>query len=109
MLPAFRPGDRLLVGPAIGIRPGAVVAVRDPRSPHGLMVKRVRLIEGAWVDVRGDNAGASTDSRQFGLVARSDLAGRVIYRYGPAGRIGWWPGQTAWPAEYHRDACQGAG
>jgi nickel-type superoxide dismutase maturation protease len=94
MRPAFEPGDRLLVGPAVGVRPGAVVAVTDPRSPGQLMVKRVRSLDRNRVDVRGDNESASTDSRQFGPLPRSQLQGRVLYRYGPAHRTGWWPGRT---------------
>jgi nickel-type superoxide dismutase maturation protease len=94
MLPTFHPGDRLLIGPAARIRAGSVVAVRDPRAPERLMVKRVRRIDRTWVDVRGDNEAASTDSRHLGAMRRSHLAGRVMYRYAPAGRTGWWPGQT---------------
>jgi hypothetical protein len=67
------------------------------------MVKRVQILDRNWVDVRGDNEAASTDSRQFGLIPRSHLAGRVIYRYGPVGRTGWWPG------DYHRSACHRVG
>jgi nickel-type superoxide dismutase maturation protease len=98
MLPAFRAGDRLLIGPRVWLRPGAVVAVEDPRCPGRLMVKRVHAVGPTWVDVRGDNQPASTDSRQFGPVPRSRLAGRIVYRYGPAGRTGWWPGQARRPA-----------
>ena len=97
MLPAFRPGDRLLIGPPAWVRGGTVVAVEDPRSPGRLMVKRVHAVGPTWVDVRGDNPQASTDSRQFGLLPRSGLTGRVLFRYGPAGRTGWWPGRTSGP------------
>jgi len=92
MLPTFRPGDRLLVGPTVRIRPGQVVAVIDPRPPGRLLVKRVRAVRTGWVDVRGDNDAASTDSRRFGSVPRSSLVGRVLYRYSPPERTGWFPG-----------------
>jgi nickel-type superoxide dismutase maturation protease len=94
MRPAFEPGDRLLIGPPARIGPGSVVAISDPRDPGHLMVKRVRSLERAGVDVRGDNEAASTDSRQLGLIPRSHLAGRVLYRYSPAGRTGWLPGHV---------------
>jgi nickel-type superoxide dismutase maturation protease len=94
MLPAFEPGDRLLIGPPIRIGPGSVVAIADPRCPDRLMVKRVWSLDRTWVDVRGDHPGASTDSRQLGPIRRSHLAGRVLYRYGPAGRTGWLPGDA---------------
>ena len=89
MLPTFQAGDRLLVSPSVRVRAGQVVAVADPRPPGRLMVKRVHAVERRWVDVRGDNEAASTDSRQLGPIPRSNLAGRVIYRYGPTGRTGW--------------------
>ena len=92
MRPAFQPGDRLLLGPALRVRTGQVVAVTDPREPGRLLVKRVHAVTRWSVEVRGDNEDASTDSRQFGPLPWSRLAGRVIYRYAPAGRIGWFPG-----------------
>jgi nickel-type superoxide dismutase maturation protease len=91
MLPAFEPGDRLLVIPAWPARVGQVVAVRDPRNRSRILIKRVRARFGSQFDVRGDNATESTDSRHFGLVSRSALAGRVVYRYWPASRVGWRP------------------
>jgi nickel-type superoxide dismutase maturation protease len=94
MRPAFEPGDRLLIGPPARIGPGSVVAIADTRYPDRLMVKRVRSLGPTWVDVRGDNEAASTDSRQLGLMPRSQLTGRVLYRYGPAGRTGWLPGHV---------------
>jgi nickel-type superoxide dismutase maturation protease len=91
MTPAFQPGDRLLVGPVGRVRPGAVVALPDPRRPDRLLVKRVRTSEAGRLDVRGDNQSASTDSRHFGLVPRRRVIGRVVYRYAPPARVGWWP------------------
>jgi nickel-type superoxide dismutase maturation protease len=92
MLPTFAAGDRLLLGPMGRVRPGQVVAVTDPRSPPRLLVKRVHSADRRGIDVRGDNARASTDSRHLGLIPKSHLAGRVVYRYGPPGRTGWFPG-----------------
>lgn len=91
MLPAFQTGDRLLIGPAGHVRPGYVIAVADPRSPGRLLVKRVVARTGPQVDVRGDNEGASTDSRHFGPVPVATIAGRVLYRYAPPSRTGWLP------------------
>jgi len=88
MRPALEPGDRVLVVP-LRARVGDVIALRDPRARDRIIVKRVHaMIEGA-LDVRGDNAGASTDSRTFGVVAPTAVLGRVVYRYAPAGRTGW--------------------
>lgn len=91
MLPALEPGDRLLVVGPWPVRAGHVVAVRDPRYPRRLLVKRVRSLGADGVDVRGDNDAASTDSRHFGPVPARLLVGRVVYRYAPAERTGWMP------------------
>ena len=92
MLPAFEPGDRLVLGPAGRSKPGQVVALPDPRDASRLLIKRIRTVNGSTVEVRGDNDAASTDSRDFGPVPRTGLSGRVVYRYAPPGRTGWMPG-----------------
>ena len=92
MRPSLEAGDRVLAVRARGrrgVRPGQLVVVRDPRLPARLLVKRVTAAGAGGVVVRGDNVGASTDSRDFGPVDR--VWGRVVYRYAPparAGRIG---------------------
>lgn len=86
MRPALEPGDRLLAVRWPRARPGDLVVVRDPRVPARLLVKRVAAAGPGGVEVRGDNAGASTDSRAFGPVPR--IWGRPVYRYAPPGRAG---------------------
>jgi nickel-type superoxide dismutase maturation protease len=105
MAPALMAGDRLVVLRAPCVvqpwpPPGTVVAVRDPREPSRILVKRVARADRrtGTLEVRGDAPHASTDSRTFGPVARSDLVGRAVYRYAPAGRSSAAP----WPAEYDR-------
>lgn len=88
MLPAFEPGDRLLIVPVAGAVAGQVVAVRDPRQPDRILVKRVRAVTPEGVDVRGDNPSASTDSRHFGPVESTAIVGRIVYRYHPPTRAG---------------------
>jgi nickel-type superoxide dismutase maturation protease len=88
MEPGLRPGDRLLVVPVLRIKEGQVVAVSDPRQPGRVLVKRIHSIRNGLVEVRGDNAGESTDSRHFGRVPRSSVIGRAVYRYAPSGRSG---------------------
>jgi nickel-type superoxide dismutase maturation protease len=89
MLPAFHPGDRLLVIPLARVREGDVVAVDDPGRVGRLLVKRVHRLAGDRLDVRGDNPAASTDSRQFGLLPVGAVRGRAVYRYHPPDRSGW--------------------
>lgn len=81
MEPALFEGDRLLVVRSRRVGPGDIVAVRDPRHPARLLVKRVTSVVGDEVTVHGDNASASTDSRVFGPLPRGALLGRVIRRY----------------------------
>jgi nickel-type superoxide dismutase maturation protease len=92
MRPGFQPGDRLLVVRLPGwarLVPGAVVAARDPRDPGRLLLKRVAGVdEDGRVVLHGDNAAASTDSREFGPLARSAVWGVARYRYAPPSRAG---------------------
>lgn len=87
MHPTLEPADRVLVLP-LRARVGDVIALRDPRVPARVIIKRVHDIVDGELDVRGDNTAASTDSRTFGPVGRRAVLGRVVYRYAPAGRSG---------------------
>lgn len=86
MAPKFQPGDRLLVHRAGAVRPGDVVAAYDPTGR--LIVKRVAAVRAEGAVLLGDNRAESTDSRDFGPVPLTSLAGRVFYRYAPAERAG---------------------
>ncbi len=88
MAPALLPGDRLLVVRTRHPRVGDMVAVPDPRHPHRLLVKRVAAMRGGFVELRGDNRQASTDSRMFGDVPQRLVRGRVVRRYAPPQRRG---------------------
>ena len=88
MTPALVPGDRVLVVRTRHLHPRDVVAVPDPRQPRRTMIKRVTSVVGDEVSVLGDNADASTDSREFGPVRRRDVRGRALYRYAPQERRG---------------------
>jgi nickel-type superoxide dismutase maturation protease len=88
MTPTLRPGDRLLVRRGGGLREGDIVAVLDPRDERRILIKRVRGVSDAGIDVRGDNPGFSTDSRSFGPVAPRAVIGRAVYRYAPPGESG---------------------
>jgi signal peptidase I len=88
MVPTLQPGDRLLLRRAGRLRRGDIVALRDPRDDLRIMIKRVRAVTPAGIDVRGDNPSRSTDSRTFGPVAPAAVLGRAWYRYAPRGRTG---------------------
>lgn len=86
MQPTYSDGDWVLVARNAHLRPGVVVAVRDPRQTQRIMIKRLirRDVRGWWVE--GDNPIASTDSRTFGPVAPDLVVGRVLLRYYPLQR-----------------------
>lgn len=44
------------------------------------MIKRISNIKTGEVFLEGDNKAASTDSRKFGWVKRSDIIGKVIFK-----------------------------
>jgi type IV secretory pathway protease TraF len=77
------------------MKPGEVVAVRDPRHPARILVKRVASVDrkGRTLEVLGDASQASSDSRTFGPVPLSSVLGRAVYRYAPDGRTG----RAPWP------------
>jgi signal peptidase I len=82
MLPTFAPGDRLLlVRRWRPVRTGDLVIVPDPRDEARRLVKRARATHGDDVEVLGDNAEASTDSRAFGPVPASSITYFVVRRY----------------------------
>lgn len=91
MAPALRDGDWVVVDRAAyrrrRPRPGEVVIVTDPRDRARELIKRLTRVgdDGRWW-VEGDNPAASTDSRSFGPVEESAIAGRVLARYWPTPR-----------------------
>jgi inner membrane protease subunit 1 len=93
MLPGLRSGDWLLVDP-LAFRdrlpqPGELVVVPDPREPERLLVKRVRsTLENGRLELAGDAADQSTDSRTFGPVKTAEVRGRAWARYWPPDRWG---------------------
>lgn len=82
MCPTFKPGDTVLVNrlsyltklPIIG----DIVAIKDPRDDKTL-IKRIAKIENDKFFVAGDNKNESTDSRNFGLISKRNIIGKVVY------------------------------
>lgn len=76
MLPYFQPGRIVLGWRAKRIRSGDVVIVMH----DGLeKIKRVDRVRGDKLYVLGDNADASTDSRQFGWLPMASVKARVVW------------------------------
>jgi nickel-type superoxide dismutase maturation protease len=87
MAPRLPPGALVIASPVDGetrLRVGDVVVARRPDRPQLEIIKRVASIDpaGALVLV-GDNPARSTDSREFGPVAREHIVARVRWRYWP--------------------------
>ena len=73
MAPTYLPGERLTAFRRLRrVQEGDVVVVRDPRNRSRWLLKRCVERVGLLLDLRGDNAQASTDSRDFGLVPMRD-------------------------------------
>lgn len=84
MLPALRPGDRLLVRWGAPARPGRLVLARPLARPELLVVKRARLDlgDGDW-DVTADNPAVAGRGWTSGPAR---VLGVVLLRYRPAPR-----------------------
>jgi nickel-type superoxide dismutase maturation protease len=79
MSPTYLSGERVTgVRRWRHVRPGDVVVLRDPRDRARWILKRCVARVGEQLDLRGDNAEASTDSRDFGLVTQGAISYIVL-------------------------------
>ena len=88
MSPTYNDGDWLLFRPLATIDAndlqklvGKVVVIERESYPGIHFIKRVVRIDGSKVWVEGDNAAASTDSRQWGALVPTEIVGTVLMRY----------------------------
>ncbi|WP_017296654.1 nickel-type superoxide dismutase maturation protease [Nodosilinea nodulosa] len=85
MLPLLEAGGEVLVDPlAYRLQlpaPGDLVVARHPHQPGLRLIKWVVYADGEGCFLKGLNAAASTDSREFGLVPRQEILGRVVCRF----------------------------
>ena len=89
MSPALLPGDRLLaVRARRPPRSGEIVLALDPRDASRELVKRVASVDGAGVELVGDDARHSTDSLTFGRLPVAAVRWRAVGRYWPPRRVG---------------------
>jgi nickel-type superoxide dismutase maturation protease len=76
MLPNLKPGQIVVAWRSGRPKVGDVVVIRHDSLEK---IKRIGKIESRKVYVLGDNSAASTDSRQFGAIDRTQIIGRVIW------------------------------
>ena len=92
MLPTLRPGDYLMVNRLAYVisppRKGDVVVVKGQGTTPARQIKRVAELREEEMYVLGDNPQGSTDSRDYGPIARSRAEGRAWLRYWPPSRLG---------------------
>ncbi len=81
MLPTLKEGDIVIYRPIQSNeflpQEGTIAVVKDPINPSILLIKRIYKVISTGIDIRGDNIKNSIDSRQFGLVNRTNLCGIV--------------------------------
>ncbi len=81
MEPTLKEGETVLVNRLVYIirepKIKEVVAVRDPRDKK-VLIKRVARKENGLYFVLGDNKESSTDSREFGMIKKKEIVGKVM-------------------------------
>ena len=77
MVPAYAPGERVIVkyGASYEVGDAVLVDFKDR-----IDIKRVKQISGDQVFIEGDNTAVSVDSRQYGAVKNTRVIAKVIYR-----------------------------
>ncbi len=84
MAPTYQAGDIIIYRPIerennLILTEGDVVVLKHPIKNNLLIIKRINKIISPWLELRGDNAEISSDSRQFGMVNSNQLCGIVEY------------------------------
>jgi len=80
------PGDRLVIENGIVYLNGNAINEDYIKHSHTLGSVDITLGEGEYF-IMGDNREESYDSRAFGLVRKSDISGKVFFRWFPFGKI----------------------
>ena len=79
MLPTLVPGERVTALWRLRpLRSGDIVVVRSPRDSRVWLIKRCQLTTRGRVALVGDNPDYSTDSREFGDLARRSVRWVVL-------------------------------
>ena len=83
MLPSFNEGDYLLVCNIAYLlskpRLKDVVIAKHPNN-NTLIIKRISKISGRRYYLSGDNEEESSDSKDFGVLGRKEIIGKVFFK-----------------------------
>lgn len=79
MVPSYQAGDIIFARPVPrgAVRQGDVVLFKHPFQPVHAIKRVAAIVEDERLDVRGDNALESSDSRSFGPIRREAVLGVV--------------------------------
>ena len=81
MLPTIKNRDIIIYSPLTkskkSIEEGDLVVLNHPIKKETLIIKRVVLKKSNLIDLRGDNQYESSDSRDFGMVSKKQILGKV--------------------------------
>lgn len=79
MEPAFKNGDKVLAISYVFSSPsiGDVIVIKQSSNT---LAKRIVKIKNKKYFVEGDNKKESTDSRNFGLINKKDIIGKVVLK-----------------------------
>jgi phage repressor protein C with HTH and peptisase S24 domain len=76
MLPTLRPGQIVVAHHVRNFKPGQVVVAHVGSRE---VIKRVTAVDRGRIFLQGDNAEHSTDSREYGSVVDTMIAGTIIW------------------------------
>jgi signal peptidase I len=82
------PGESLRVGTAVQVNRRRLVEPYAMGETPQAQFRGVNQLGADEYFLIGDNRGASTDSRDFGAVARTRIEGVAVFRYWPLSRLG---------------------
>lgn len=80
MEPTYGFGDIILINRLSYLfhkpKAGDVIALKNPKNKKHI-IKRIQKIQNGKYFVVGDNKKESTDSREFGLISKNEIIGKV--------------------------------
>lgn len=76
MAPTLKDGQIIIASSLKQPKLGAIIVFKHNNREK---IKRIKSISNRKIEVIGDNAGASSDSRDFGLIEQDHIIGTVLF------------------------------